>query len=280
MSKTSATTPLVTVIVTTKNNSQTIAACLSSITAQTYPEIELIVVDNNSTDDTVALSKKYTKHVYTKGPERSAQRNYAVNKAKGQYVLIIDSDMELGTKVVEQCVAAANEETKALIIPEQSFGEGFWSQCKALERSFYVGVDWIEAPRFFDRSLYLEVGGYDEKIVGGEDWDLHVRIKAKTNVGHINEFIHHNEGMLTIREIIKSRLYYAKGFGSYYKKDDVQQESKSGAAQAIGVFKLFFSRPGHLFSNPVRGAGMLFMKVVEFGTIGVSIWSNHDTKKN
>lgn len=267
------TSPLVSVIVTTKNNASTIEACLKSIAAQTYSNIEIIVVDNNSTDRTTDIAKMYTDHVYSKGPERSAQRNYAVTKSSGDYVLIIDSDMDVNPAVVSECAAAVTEKFQAVIIPEESFGEGFWAQCKALERSFYVGVDWIEAPRFFAKDLYTSVGGYDEAMSGGEDWDLRHRISSKTSIAHISAIIRHNEGHLTLKEIITSRKYYAKGFQQQYDKPRVEGQ-KSGAAQAMGTFTLFFSQPGKLFAHPIRGIGMLFMKVVEFGTIGIFALKN------
>ena len=148
---------LVSIIIPTKNSSTTLGACLKSIKNQTYKNIELIVVDNNSTDETKVIAKKYTDKVFNKGPERSAQRNYGVKQSNGEYTLIIDSDMELSEKVVENCVKKiqSNTHIKAIIIPEESFGVGFWAQCKKLERSFYIGVDWIEAARFFEKkSLY------------------------------------------------------------------------------------------------------------------------------
>src|SRR5687767_12224398 len=146
--------PLVSIIVTTYNNHATLDACLASILAQDYPRKELIVVDNYSTDDTKEIAQKYTGMVFDKGPERSAQRNYAVEQARGTYVVIVDSDMELSPHVVSACVEAAKEQPAlgGIIIPEESFGQGFWAQCKRLERSFYVGVDWIEAARFFDKA--------------------------------------------------------------------------------------------------------------------------------
>lgn len=268
--------PLVTVIVTTRNNTGTLEACLRSIQAQTYRDIELIVVDNNSSDDTKDIARRYTKAVFNKGPERSTQRNYAADKAKGTYLLIIDSDMELNPDVVEDCVQTmhANPSYGALIIPEESFGVGYWAQCKRLERSFYEGVDSIEAARFFDAKIYEKVGGYNEQMVGGEDWELSQRVRQVTTIGRCTARIRHNEGHLELYDALKKRYYYTKGFMQYF--DNTQTNTGTNASpvrDVLNYYGLYLSHPGKLLKNPLYGFGMLFMKTGEFGTNGLAMVS-------
>jgi glycosyltransferase involved in cell wall biosynthesis len=81
--------PLVSVIITTKNSEKYIKECLYSIKKQSYKKIESIVVDNNSIDHTKEIAEKYTKSIYNKGPERSAQRNFGAKKTKGDFLLFI-----------------------------------------------------------------------------------------------------------------------------------------------------------------------------------------------
>src|SRR6266567_9364650 len=221
--------PLVSVIVTTHNNTATLDACLHSITQQSFQPIELIVVDNNSIDDTKDIARRYTSRVFNKGPERSAQRNFGVRKAAGKYVAIVDSDMELSKNVIRDCIheTESDPNTKSVIIPEESFGEGFWAQCKRLERSFYVGVDWMEAARFFDRSLYLQLGGYNENLVSGEDWDLSQRVNAQAELGRIGSFIFHNEGKLKLSKTLKKKYYYAQKFTNYMRANQNSDAAKS-----------------------------------------------------
>ena len=96
--------PLISVIVPTYNSAIFLDRCLESIMNQTYKNIELIVVDNNSTDNTKAIAKKYTSLVFNQGPERSAQVNYGVLQSKGSFIYKIDSDFVLDPLVIEQCV--------------------------------------------------------------------------------------------------------------------------------------------------------------------------------
>lgn len=258
--------PIVSVIVPTKNSSATLDKCLDSIKNQTYPNIEIVVVDNFSTDDTPKIAKKYTKKFYSKGPERSPQRNYAASKAEGKYVAIIDSDMILSPAVIAECVETIEASTKVagVIIPEESFGEGFWAQCKKLERSFYVGVSYMEAARFFRKSDYLAAGGYDETMVSGEDWDLSQRIETRGTHGRIPSFIYHNEGHISLWKSIKKKFYYAEKFAKY-KNSDAASSKVSQQTSVVGRYKLFFSNPKKLFKKPLLGVGMLFMKTCEFG---------------
>lgn len=258
--------PIVSVIVPTKNSSRTLDACLKSIKDQSYKEIELIVIDNFSTDNTQAIAKKYTKHVYSKGPERSPQRNFGVSKAKGRYVFIIDSDMNLSQHVVEECVGVMkkNKKITGVVVPEESFGEGFWAQCKKLERSFYVGVSYMEAARFFKKSDYLRLKGYNEKLVSGEDWDLSQRIAKLGEIKSIKSYIFHDEGKISLSTTVRKKFYYAKKF-EQYKNLNEATSIISQQTSLIGRYKLFLRHPKKLFRNPILGISMLFMKTCEFG---------------
>ena len=265
--------PLVSMIVTTKNNHATLPACLDSIRRQSYPRTELIIVDNYSADDTKTIALGYTGRVLEKGPERSAQRNFGVQQARGTYVLIIDSDMELAEDVVAACVAHAAAEPAggAIIIPEESFGRGFWAQCKRLERSFYVGQDTIEAARFFNRQLYEQLGGYDEGLTGGEDWDLTRRARRLTSIGRVASFIRHNEGRPRFTRTVRKMYYYSHAAAAFFgcNPGGTPLTDPSGP---LARYKLFFSRPGRLFRNPLLGLGMLTLKTAEYAAGGLGYY--------
>jgi glycosyltransferase involved in cell wall biosynthesis len=261
---------LVSIIVPTKNSAGTLEKCLKSLVTQTYGNLEIIVVDNSSTDSTQEIAARYTRNVYTKGPERSYQRNFAVEKATGEFICIIDSDMNLEPEVIEQCVdlMTADKKTVGVTVPEESFGDGFWAQCKKLERSFYVGVPYMEAARFFYRKDFLDIGGYDVEMVSGEDWDLSQRIESRGKLARTSAYIHHDEGHISLLKTIKKKLYYAKLFASYTANSG-SQEKVGQQTNLFGRYKLFFSHPKKLFHNPILGLGMLFMKTCEFGFGGI-----------
>ena len=211
---------LVSVVVTTKNEEKNIGKLLSSIRNQTHKDIEIIVVDNNSTDETVKIAREFTKTVYEKGPERSAQRNFGVRKAKGKYVLIVDADMELSMGVVGSCVENIRGH-KALIIPEETQGSGFLASIRKFEREMYMGDPTIEVARFFEKKTFEEFDGYDLSLTGTEDYDLPKRIMdkyGKNSIGWAKEWIFHHEESLTLAKLLMKRFYYARKSVGYVKK--------------------------------------------------------------
>jgi len=251
--------PLISVIIPTRNSGQTIDACLKSIKKQSYKNVEIIVIDNNSSDDTKKIAKAYG-YVFDKGPERSAQRNYGAKKSKGNFLLFIDSDMILSKNVLKSCIIKSKN-VGGIIIPEKSIGIGFFAKVKAFERSFYIGNDLIEAARFFPRKTFFNFKGYDESISGGgEDWDLPLRIKKAGNkIERIKDLIIHNEGRLSLINLMKKKFYYSKTISKYIKKHpDV-------AKQQINLFNRFLNMDSRrLFKNPLMGFSVIFVKSMEF----------------
>lgn len=224
--------PFVSVIVTTKNSEKTLFDCLLSIVNQDYPfsRIELIVVDNNSTDATRKIARRFTNKVFIHGPERSAQRNFGAQKCKGDYYLYIDSDMTLDSKVIRESVEKFKNDPSlvALYIPEVIIGDGFWSQVRKLERSFYSATV-IDCVRLIKTDVFNNVGRFDEMMSGPEDWDLDKKIRNIGNVDIINSPIFHNESEFSVGNYLKKKGYYAKSFSTYIQKwgksdPDIQQQ--------------------------------------------------------
>jgi len=260
--------PLVTVVITTRNEEKNIRNCLESIKAQSWPNIETIVVDNHSTDRTQEIAAEYTPKVYTKGPERSAQRNFGmIDIAKGQYVMFIDADMILSPKLVEACV---NELEKghavALYISEIILGTSYWCKVRRFERSFYDATV-IDSARIYRRDIFCQVGGFDEEIDFGEEWDIDKEVKQHGAIKLLNidfastplewkfssfinklgiarlsnkNVVYHNESEFNVKSYIKKKGKYAQGFDKYitkWGKDDPDIRKQFGFwYRFVGVF--------------------------------------------
>lgn len=270
--------PLVSIIIPTRNSAQFLNACLASVKNQSYKNIEIIVVDNNSTDKTKEIAKKYTDLFFDISKFKKIrrrfsatfQRNYGVKKSKGEIVYYFDADMTMQKDVIQECVDLIQQKSKAsaVIIPENSFGSTFWAKCKQLERRCYWDDDNIEAPRCFVKNVWESVGGLDETIAGGgDDWDLHEKLKEKGYViKRTKTLVLHNEGNLTLTKLIKKRFLYGKDTLIYLKK------RKSTAFWQYFPIRRSFIKNWRLFiKQPVLGVGMIFMRLVEYtaGALGI-----------
>lgn len=257
--------PLVSVIITTKNEEKNIPNCLESIKNQSYKNIEVILVDNFSVDKTVNLAEKYRVTIYFKGNERSAQRNYGAKVAKGEYLLYLDADMILeSTTLIQDCVAKCrNDNVDALYVPEKIVGTGFWIKVRDFERSFYTGTV-IDAVRFIRTSLFLKVEGFDETLIGPEDWDFDRKIRnvGRTEIADVS--LCHNEGHFNMKRYLEKKGYYTDGIQRYI--DKWGEEDPETAKQTGSRYRLFgvFVENGkwrNLIKHPLLTVGMYFLRL-------------------
>lgn len=274
--------PLVSIIITTKNEEDVLETLLTSIKLQTYRAIETIIVDNHSSDKTREIAKRYTDTVYTKGPERSKQRNYGAEKSTGRYLLFLDADMQLSPDVIRESIGVFEKEkdTAAIIIPEKSRGKTFWERVKAFERSFYCleqGAEY-EAARFFRRDIFMRFSGYDEQLTGPEDWDLPKTIrKAGYAIRRIRPDIYHNERIKSLFMLAKKKYYYGLKSERYIKKHRLSMIS----AETIYFLRpVFYKHWRKLLEHPLLTGGMALMFLVELGAGGLGYLRGRFTEKS
>ena len=256
---------MVSIVITTKNAEEFIADCIKSIINSNYiakgGKIEIIVVDNHSTDKTVEIANSLGAKTFIKGPERSAQRNYGVEKSDGGIIGVLDTDMTLSENVISECVEIFehNEKIKALYIPEKIFGNGFFNKVRNFERSFYNATA-IDGVRFFRKEDFLKIGGYDISLNGTEDWDLDRRIKNIGKVSIIKSPLFHHENHNLKKYIIK-KSYYASNFDNYFKKwgfDNITKKQFGLYYRYIGVF-VEKGKWKKLLRHPILAFSMYFL---------------------
>lgn len=259
--------PLVSIIVTTKNEEKNIANCLKSILKQTYKNIEIIVVDNKSVDKTKQVISSFHNtniHFFTYGPERSVQRNFGVSKAKGKYILYLDADMILSKDVVKDCVDKfKNSQLAALYITEIIMGKSFWCKVRRFERSFYDATV-IDCVRFISKKAFDTVKGFDESMSGPEDWDFDKKIRLMGKTDLIKTPIYHNEQNFNLLKYINKKSYYIKSFDAYIKKwgnDDRDIKKQLGFYyRYFGVF-IENEKWKKLLAHPFLTLAMYFLRI-------------------
>ena len=214
------------VVIPTKNEAANIAACIRAFDG-VRDRVEVIVVDNASTDGTPALAAKLGARVFEQGPERCAQRNRGGREATGDVLLFVDADMTLPAATIDEILARCSPATPSgtarqppcLYIPEQRVGTGLRLAARNFERSFYDGTA-IDALRLFRRSLLAETGGYDENLIAGpEDWELDIRVLATgAKCAVLKRHLIHNEKRLSFRRMLAKKAYYSKSMAAYRAK--------------------------------------------------------------
>ncbi len=256
--------PSVTVVVPTKNAARTVAACLSSIRAQTYP-CRSVVVDNASSDATVEIATELADVVLHAGPERSAQRNHGARSHPADIVGFIDADMVLEPTVVAEAVDAIGAGAGSVIVPERTVGTGFWVEVRAFERSFYDGSDAVEAARFFRWDVFDQAGGFDEDLTGPEDWDLSIAARQLGPVARTTAVILHDEGTIGYLDACRKKAYYAEGVRRYVAKRGM--EALRHATQ-----RPWLRQPHRLLNR--RGVGLIALKAGEAVAVGSALISS------
>ena len=122
--------PLVSVVIPTYNSSETILSCINSVFSQTYNNIEIIVVDDGSTDTTIKLlsdliigHEEKIKLVTQVNAGPSCARNNGISHAKGEYVAFLDSDDEWYPNKIEKQVQLFAE-NKDLVLAGSLYSVG------------------------------------------------------------------------------------------------------------------------------------------------------------
>jgi glycosyltransferase involved in cell wall biosynthesis len=260
-------TPLVSIIISTFNNEKTIGLCLKSIKNQSYKKIEVIVVDEWSDDKTAKIAKSFNAKVFFHGKERANNRNLGIEKSKGEFYFILDSDMELEKEVVAECVNICTKKiADGVVVSEKSIGDGYWANVRAFERIYNRGNNNVEAARFFPKRIIKKIGGYDPGIVGAEDWDLQQRfLQHGFTLARTKSYLIHHEGNMNLGRLLKKKMYYGKAFLLYQKR------YPEAFKKAIIRKELF----GHWFEfvkKPKYGFGVFMLKCLEGSSLFIGMF--------
>ena len=179
--------PLVSVIIPAHNYGRYISEAIDSVLAQTYPRIELIVIDDGSTDNTRDVVKKYPqiKYVYQKNAGVANAMNHGVLISKGEFFICLGADDKLHPTYISRCVAEILKDKRVGFV---------WTAAQAFGQTEVIGYRHVLSPRILHhrfsiyrdpggqtgaalirREAFDEVGGYDESLPAYEDWDLVIR---------------------------------------------------------------------------------------------------------
>jgi glycosyltransferase involved in cell wall biosynthesis len=273
---------LVSVIVPTRNSDDFLERCLVSIRAQSYASIQLVVVDNHSTDRTVAIARRYADCVVTAGPERSAQVNRGAALADGEYIYRVDSDFVLEPTVVEECVRCAASGFDAVVVHNSPDETVSWiARLRKFEVDMYKYDLDHSAARFVRAEVFRAVGGYNEAVTAGEDYDFQNRLgRAGYRTGFVDpEALHLGEPRRLLRHLVRY-FEYGRDFVNYRAHNEVASRRQLRFIRPVYVrqWRRFFARPGtavlFVFYNVLKYsfalAGYIVARVRRLGSVGTA----------
>ena len=259
---------LVSVIVPTRNSEQYVDRCLKSIRSQNYPNIELIVVDNFSTDSTLVIAHSYADLILTAGPERSAQINIGAKRATGEFVYRVDSDFVLDVTVISECMDLVKRGAEAVIVhnsPDVSVG--FLSKIRRFEVNMYKYDLTHSSARFVRLSTFLELGGLDEDLTAGEDYDFQNRL---TRAGVAVAFAHaealHLGEPRSLLTLLRKYFWYGGEFHRFRHKNRNSVESQGQLAFFRSVY---FRNWKQFLAHPVLGVSFVLYHFAKFSAGGL-----------
>ncbi len=194
--------PTVSVLIPTYNRAHTIGRAVESVLGQTHRELECIVIDDASSDETIELLKKYDdprvkiiQHRENRGVSQA--RNTGFRQSHGKWIALLDSDDEWLPHRLESQLKLAKERPGLPLI----HGEELWvrrgkrvnpkkihqkSGGRIFKRCLHLCLISPSAT-LMKRSLYEEMKGFREDYPVCEDYELWLRVTARYEVGFVEE---------------------------------------------------------------------------------------------
>ena len=196
--------PLVSVIITTFNNVEYLSRSIESVLHQTYPELELIVVDDNppgseARQETEKVMQRYPQALYLKHPENrngAAARNTGIRNACGEYIAFLDNDDIYFGDHIQKCVDALekNPEYGSVLCGVLKVRSGIcWEivlpPSEDIVKALFMSETALgTGSNLFARAhLVRRINGFDESFLRHQDIEFGVRLFSQAKVFRIKK---------------------------------------------------------------------------------------------
>lgn len=275
---------LVSIILPTYNRARLLGRAIRSALAQSYREIQLIVVDDASTDDTeeVVAGFRDSRILYLRNPgnlRASGARNVGIARAEGRYVTFLDSDDEYHPdKVIEQYSKIRNTTLGAVTCGrDDCYGDGRMSTWlpridqNALHHllardNVGAGAPFLMIPRTVLRDYGIL---FDEKMSAMEDHDLLIRICQRFEFAYVRRPLvrvnhHPGEHLYSNERSIESHLEQNRKYAELYERD-----TKARIKNAINLAEKYF------YLNKPAEAVRTIEQQIPGGSLLGRLWALH-----
>lgn len=178
-------TPLVSVVIPVYNMEEYVAETLDSVLASDYTNLEVVVVDDGSTDKSLSIVRRYegkdgrVRVLHQENSGVCKARNYAISVAKGELILPVDADNIITPTFISRSVGAllSNPAAKVVCPRAEFFGErsGEW-KLPPFTLNLLAHKNIMDTCALYRKSDWERVGGYCNEIIAREDWDFWISI--------------------------------------------------------------------------------------------------------
>ncbi|MBL7051310.1 glycosyltransferase family 2 protein [Candidatus Woesearchaeota archaeon] len=271
--------PKISVIIPVFNSDKTLENCLKSVTNQTYQNYEIIIVNNNSSDNSLQIINKFQKAnknvklFSEKKQSIGAARNTGEKKANGKVVLMVDSDCVVPRNWVKNMAEPIlNKECDATQGSQSLMVDNFWSnqiQRRYLQKenySYKEAIGLIDTKNFAISSATLKSLGYTNRNYPvGNDLDLSIRFQMNNSkliflkdvkVQHL-----HPDSFKTIVHKKFNRGYWCSRITKHYQNFLNNTDFSRRTAQTFWSFIKFF--PGLIKTMFTKGFGYAYFDLIE-----------------
>lgn len=245
----------VSVITVCYNNSQTIEATIKSVVSQDYENMEYILVDGASTDETLQIIDRYKKHIATVVSEKDNGIYYAINKgialATGDVIAILHADDFYADPTIISKVVNALETAKT----DTVYGDlqyvdrddtarviRNWKAGVYLRDNFLRG--WMPPhPSFFaKRNCYIEFGNFNTSLKSSADYELMLRFLYKNNctTTYIPEILVKMRAGGQSNSSIKNRIHANREDKKAWQLNDLDPHFLTFIRKPLSKLKQFF----------------------------------------
>jgi glycosyltransferase involved in cell wall biosynthesis len=243
--------PLVSVVIPCYGQAHYLGEAIESVLAQTYPHLEIVVVDDGSPDNTSEVAGAYpgVRVVRQENGGLAAARNTGLRSSSGAYLVFLDSDDRLLPEALEIGLQAFARHPEAALVwgGRALIGPGgerlAGASAPALRGSPYRAllrecVIWVPAAVMYRRALFEELGGFDPTVSASADYDLYLRatrdFPAHQHGELVAEYRRHGANMTLRPEVIlRSELEVLRRQRRHVRRDpDGRRALREGLRRA------------------------------------------------
>lgn len=178
--------PLVTAFIPTHNRVELLERALNSVLEQTWENLEIVVVDDASEDETPELLKKlseehdFLKVIRNTSPKKAAaSRNIAIKAAKGEFITGLDDDDYWLPERVEYLMGKFEEVFSAVCSYDRMVMDGrevVWKKPSKITLDDLLYYNMVGNQVLTKKEYLQDLGGYDEELPSAQDYDLWIRL--------------------------------------------------------------------------------------------------------